>query len=109
MYNDKKERICGNAPVVPRINIPTNKFTLLFHSSPFSLDKKGFVMTYVTKAYAKEYALSNKTGTDVAYLEHGVFVVDNGLTNAKLSIFVVLNSIIGPIEVFYFACVHTLQ
>lgn len=62
MYNDKNERICGNEESVPTINIPANKFSISFHSSPFSLNKKGFVLTFVTKKYAKDYALSKQTG-----------------------------------------------
>ena len=61
-YNKKKERICGNEPVVPTINIPSKQFTLRFKSSPFSINKKGFVMTYITKKYAMENSLNNQAG-----------------------------------------------
>lgn len=62
MYNGKNERICGDEETLPTINVPANRFSLAFHSSPFSLNKKGFVLTFVSKKYAKDNALSNQTG-----------------------------------------------
>jgi len=61
-YNDKKEKICGSQPVVPTINIPAREFRLRFRTSPFPLNKKGFVLTFVTKKYAGENSLSKHAG-----------------------------------------------
>lgn len=61
-YNDKAERICGKEPSIPTVHIPSTKFTMTFHSTHVKKEHRGFVLTYVTKKYAKKYAVDKKTG-----------------------------------------------
>ncbi|XP_057290621.1 A disintegrin and metalloproteinase with thrombospondin motifs 16-like isoform X2 [Hydractinia symbiolongicarpus] len=62
-YNDKAERICGKEPSIPTVHIPSTKFTMTFHSTHVKKENRGFVLTYVTKKYAKKYAVDKKTAT----------------------------------------------
>lgn len=58
IYDDKVEQLCGTETSIPTIIIPSTKLIIKFHSSPLKLKRKGFVLTYVTKAYARQYAVT---------------------------------------------------
>ena len=61
-YNAKTERICGDQLVVPTIHIPASKLKLRFRSSAYPVDKKGFVLTFVTKKFAQKNSLDKNAG-----------------------------------------------
>ena len=62
IYNGKDEKICGKQTSIPPIHIPSNNVIIKFHSSNMRLERRGFLLTYVTKELAMKRAMDKNTG-----------------------------------------------